>query len=68
MLAGVAFGSLAAPAFSTRSRWPSADTSKWRDGFGSAYLVSNSFAGLPMVIVGSDVSTGTAVSAFEASR
>jgi hypothetical protein len=31
-------------------------------------LVSNTFAGLPMLIVGSDVLTGTAVSTFDASR
>lgn len=68
MLAGVAFWSLAGVSLSMRNRWPSGDTSYWREGNGSAYLASNTLAGLPALKVDPDVWTGTAMSVFDSSR
>lgn len=68
MLAGVAFEPPGLLSLSIRKRLPSADTSYDRGGSGVEYFVSKTFAGLPALNVDPAVSTGTAVSVFEASR
>ncbi len=68
MRIGVASGSPAPLSLSITNRLPSGDTSYDRGGNGVKYVVSNTFAGVPALNVGPDVSTGTAVSVFVASR